>query len=92
MYETRDRYKMVSKSKYEVVATFLIVFRALMNVLLIIKVKILMLSKWSYISPPPPRKSINHNWLAWDVNVKRNELVGKRDHLRLLYIDLVCTY
>jgi hypothetical protein len=44
-YETRIHYKMVSKSKFEVVATFLKVFEAHMNSILIIKVKILMLIK-----------------------------------------------
>ena len=42
---------MVSKIQIEAMATFLITFGTLMNILLMIKVKILVLIKWLYESP-----------------------------------------
>ena len=63
--KTCNEFKMVSESKIEAIAIFLRIFGARMKILLmIIKVKILMLIKWPYRSPPQimltsePRKAI----------------------------------
>ena len=48
-YEARDQYTKVSKSKSKATATFVIIFGVHMSISFILKVKILVLAKWSYM-------------------------------------------
>ena len=58
-HETHGSYEMVSKPKPGAVATFLMFFGAHMDIFFVIKVKmILMLSRWSYRTPPPVLSSL----------------------------------
>ena len=50
-YETHNYWKMNSKFKLCRIAIWLIIFGGHMNILFIIKVKVLTLIKWSYNSP-----------------------------------------
>ena len=62
---------MVSKIQIETIATFLIIWKAHINILFILKVNIKVLIKYSYSPPPthPPEHktmlTIHHEWLSY---------------------------